>query len=709
MKSEESTQNFYLDEVLVSTEHNQLSCADTAEKLQPRVMAVLCHLACHHDRVISNDELIDAVWEGRVVTHASVQKSINQLRNALSSFFNESEVIAHYSKNGYQLKITPDYDRSNDKLLIGSLSGNIKEGKHVLLKVGLRKICYFIILAVSVALLGAFVYKNSEYMFSSSDYGVNFSSNIGYTNIPGHERGAAPHPIDSVVAFIKYEDSKTSSTGFSSSIIIRKEATNDWVIIEIDGAWTKLEWSPTGEYLAAIEDINPKKWPANTRINNYHQSLYNIHIFKIDVNNKELLDKHRLSQWQGKINSISWWQNDVLELVASQGIRASFSRYRYSFKKQRLDLLKEKNEGMPLYSKIKGEKTAVLRKLGDETTLNFLKKDQSIYESVPIEGDNIEFAWIPDGSGVLVNDLDNRKFNFRYPNKETVELATNFSLDEIITDIHFDGVGRMYYTESRMESELYFKTEKSILQPISEPDYMNYGAVFSPSGEKIAYVSIRNNQSLIMIWENGHQKSVIPAPIKGRIERIRWSEEGILYFNAGKKFYSFNLADNRLIPILMVKGDVQIIGQKTVSNELFFVKKINDVRNLWTLNSTTEDERQLTFGDISSAEYYAGEIYIQFVNKAGLWRWDSSLNQLLLISPRLPENSRLLEVGKDEVFYSSANSCVDSRVWVINLHTQDKQELFYGEDAKNITSFKKAKGVLFSSCVLPESDIMRLE
>src|SRR5690554_7558327 len=93
-------QSFTLAEVLVSPARNELSARGQTVRLQPKAMAVLCYLARHYDRVIDNDELIEHVWQGRVVTYGSVQKSINLLRKGLSELLGEREVVAHYSKKG---------------------------------------------------------------------------------------------------------------------------------------------------------------------------------------------------------------------------------------------------------------------------------------------------------------------------------------------------------------------------------------------------------------------------------------------------------------------------------------------------------------------------------------------------------------------------------------------------------------------------------
>src|SRR5690606_11897923 len=80
---------FTLGDVRVIPAHNELTAFGRSCRLQPRVMEVLCYLAEHHERVIANEELTEQVWRGRVVTHGSVQKSINLLRNAFAELIGE--------------------------------------------------------------------------------------------------------------------------------------------------------------------------------------------------------------------------------------------------------------------------------------------------------------------------------------------------------------------------------------------------------------------------------------------------------------------------------------------------------------------------------------------------------------------------------------------------------------------------------------------
>ena len=63
-------------------------------------MEVLVHLASRAGEVVSADELIDAVWAGRVVGDGAIYQSINQLRQALSD---DVQYIQTIRKRGYRL------------------------------------------------------------------------------------------------------------------------------------------------------------------------------------------------------------------------------------------------------------------------------------------------------------------------------------------------------------------------------------------------------------------------------------------------------------------------------------------------------------------------------------------------------------------------------------------------------------------------------
>ena len=82
---------------------NQISDAASCRRLEPQVMDLLMFLAASGGRVVSKNELIDAVWEGRFIAEATLTRSIADLRRALGDTERERRYIQTIAKRGYRL------------------------------------------------------------------------------------------------------------------------------------------------------------------------------------------------------------------------------------------------------------------------------------------------------------------------------------------------------------------------------------------------------------------------------------------------------------------------------------------------------------------------------------------------------------------------------------------------------------------------------
>jgi hypothetical protein len=70
-------------------------------KLQPRVFDLLCYLVRHRDRVVSKDELLDALWPGAVVVDNALQRVVSLARGALAELGVE-DAVRTYPRHGYR-------------------------------------------------------------------------------------------------------------------------------------------------------------------------------------------------------------------------------------------------------------------------------------------------------------------------------------------------------------------------------------------------------------------------------------------------------------------------------------------------------------------------------------------------------------------------------------------------------------------------------
>jgi DNA-binding winged helix-turn-helix (wHTH) protein/tetratricopeptide (TPR) repeat protein len=70
-------------------------------RLQPRVFDLLCYLVRHRERVVSKDELLDALWPGTIVVDNALQRVVSLARGALAEV-GLSEAVRTYARHGYR-------------------------------------------------------------------------------------------------------------------------------------------------------------------------------------------------------------------------------------------------------------------------------------------------------------------------------------------------------------------------------------------------------------------------------------------------------------------------------------------------------------------------------------------------------------------------------------------------------------------------------
>lgn len=74
---------YHFDEFELCAETLELRNSAGLVAIEPQVFSLLVHLVEHRDRVISKDELIEAIWDGRFVSDSAVTSRIKSARKAL--------------------------------------------------------------------------------------------------------------------------------------------------------------------------------------------------------------------------------------------------------------------------------------------------------------------------------------------------------------------------------------------------------------------------------------------------------------------------------------------------------------------------------------------------------------------------------------------------------------------------------------------------
>src|SRR4051812_19420244 len=70
--------------------------------VEPQVFDLLVFLVRNRDRIVSKDEILDAVWDGRIVSEAALSSRINAARKAVGDTGSNQGLIKTFHKRGFR-------------------------------------------------------------------------------------------------------------------------------------------------------------------------------------------------------------------------------------------------------------------------------------------------------------------------------------------------------------------------------------------------------------------------------------------------------------------------------------------------------------------------------------------------------------------------------------------------------------------------------
>jgi TolB-like protein/cytochrome c-type biogenesis protein CcmH/NrfG len=94
-------QFFFADQTL-DTDRRELCRGPDRVALEPQVFDLLVYLLENHDRVVSKDDLIAAIWDGRIVSESTVTSRINAARKAIGDSGRDQKLIRTISRKGFR-------------------------------------------------------------------------------------------------------------------------------------------------------------------------------------------------------------------------------------------------------------------------------------------------------------------------------------------------------------------------------------------------------------------------------------------------------------------------------------------------------------------------------------------------------------------------------------------------------------------------------
>ena len=91
---------YFFENFVLDPDRRELRRENTGVALQPQVFDLLEYLITNRDRVVSKDDILGAVWGGRIVSESALTTRINAARTAVSDNGNEQRLIRTFPRKG---------------------------------------------------------------------------------------------------------------------------------------------------------------------------------------------------------------------------------------------------------------------------------------------------------------------------------------------------------------------------------------------------------------------------------------------------------------------------------------------------------------------------------------------------------------------------------------------------------------------------------
>ena len=93
---------YLFEKCVLDIDRRELNRAGEVIPVAPQVFDILIYLVRNRDRVVSKDDLIDAVWNGRIVSDSALTTRLNFARTAIGDNGEEQRLIKTFPRKGFR-------------------------------------------------------------------------------------------------------------------------------------------------------------------------------------------------------------------------------------------------------------------------------------------------------------------------------------------------------------------------------------------------------------------------------------------------------------------------------------------------------------------------------------------------------------------------------------------------------------------------------
>jgi len=506
---------------LVDSSENLITNTQTEKvsKLEPRAMAVLHYFAKNPGKVISLNELIEQVWEGRVVGDHAIYRVINQIRKALDPD-NKNTYLTTIAKKGYKLiqpvkEVVEQQINSDD---IGS-AVTVPENTNQVVS-GLAKYAIFFgLVCLSVYALWAIVLAKKWDYYSTPLYSKvdTFNSDDYYEDFPKFSRDGE---------FVVY--SRKNSADSSFNIFLRHiKSKNTQQLTDDDFDWENSVVSNQAKELVSVRKSEDSCMVISFSLENnaYKQrdlfTCEDNNLLDIDISDDGSTLYFTCQEQANQINRIFTYQ-------LKTGKRSQLTNY--------------------LDTNALGDYLVTLSP--DNNRLAFLRSAEfgstqiGIIDLVNDESKIVteidtwirSMTWLPDNNALVYQTDSHSIFKYSLVNDYSKPIVTSPAEIRRSTHSGFENLLAVVQQDTQFgiwriqnpffENDTGDVLEKKLTERLMLSDSLDYYPVFANLSERVAFVSDRSGSLQVWIREEDGTLRQVTNFTDGRlIHHLSWSSD----------------------------------------------------------------------------------------------------------------------------------------------------------------------------------------
>ncbi len=570
--------SFSFDAIQINTQTNTLTINGKVTECEPKLFELLIFFCRNSERALSRDELIEHVWQGRVVSDAAVNRAISQLRKLIEPEPTKPIYIVTVSKVGYRFTVTPSALTSTSPENEVKQHPTTRKNKWL---IGLIAMIVLIILSMIT-----FLSKPNHQLKLTNRHVL--TEQLGMTFNPYFDEA-----LQTLYALHK-------SNNAAISKVVKLEQNGSLTLLVNDNFYyTDVIANGDFLYLARLSNLTDRQ----------------CNIVEFNLLTRQITQL--LSCGTSVVTNMALDSNNRLVYAYRESASAPYKLMAFNIRTARQQQLSfPDNSGNSLGHRIFAISNNQLAYINyhankpDSLVIKTLNDSKSLFE-VPLIDHVQSLSWFND---ILLISAKDGLYQFNREQNTLTQLDYSdtfnriFASKDVLFAEHYAVISNIYHITDNQAPQAITKRQASILQFAP-----------SPTNDQLVYVESLNGKLSIKLADKHTSKTLSFDNTIEYVGNIAWSFDATaLVANINDQIYRYDMTKSLWQKINHTFDTIHFVGFNA-DNQVFVSAEQNQEWNIWQLDSASSQAKQITFNGGYSFYFAENTLYYSKFSQDGLF------------------------------------------------------------------------------------------